>query len=130
MQGANAFYGNYTATTGSSGASTLNLTNAMTAGDITMQSVNGTSRIVSQTGNKTFGKVKITTTGTGIPDPEFYSNTTMDRLELSQGFDMFIGSNTNIGITNDFLAYSSCARPSRIIGQNQTTSKLPKLLVL
>ena len=126
MQGANAFYGNYTATTGSSGASTLNLTNAMTAGDITMQSVNGTSRIVSQTGNKTFGKVKITTTGTGIPDPEFYSNTTMDRLELSQGFDMFIGSNTNIGITNDFLAYSSCARPSRIIGQNQTTSKITK----
>jgi hypothetical protein len=126
LQATNANYGNYTATVNGSASSTLNLTNVLTMADITMQSVNGTSRIVSQTGNKTLGKVKITTTGTGVPDPEFYSNTNIDRLELSQGFDMLIASNTNITITNDFVAYSNCVRQSRILGQNQTTSKITK----
>ncbi|MBK7010748.1 MAG: HYR domain-containing protein [Saprospiraceae bacterium] len=126
LQATNANYGNYTATVNGSASSSLSLINAMTVTDITMQSVNGTSRIVSQTGNKTLGKVKITTTGTGIPDPEFLSNTTIDRLELSQGFDMLIGSNSNITITNDFVATSNCSRQSRILGQNQTTSKITK----
>ena len=58
MQGASGFYGNYTATTGSSGASTLNLTNAMTAGDITMQSVNGTHGLFHKRVIKHLVKVK------------------------------------------------------------------------
>jgi hypothetical protein len=126
MQATNAVYGNYNASTAGSGSNTLTLTNALTTANITMQSVNGNSRLFSQTGNKTHGNVTIATTGTGIPDPEFYSNTTINRLELSQGFDMYIGSNSNISIANDFIAYSSCARQSRIIGASQTTSKITK----
>ncbi|MBK8700922.1 MAG: HYR domain-containing protein [Saprospiraceae bacterium] len=127
MNGTNAVYGNYTSSTTGSGTNTLSLNNALTTADITMQSVNGNSRLVSQTGNKTHGKVKITTTGSGIPDPEFYVNSSLNRLELSEGFDMYIGSNTNVSITNEFVSFSSCAKQSRIIGASQSTSKITKL---
>jgi hypothetical protein len=126
MNANNAVFGNYSSSTASNGSNNLNLSNLVTLGDVTMQSVNGTSRILSQTGNKTFNNLKITTTGTGIPDPEFYSNTTINRLELSQGFDMYIGSNANVTINNDFVASSSCTRQSRITGANQATSRITK----